>query len=237
MNKFGLLIAGLLFSLNTWASESLDPLLNKVTVQFKAEQWIKTKTALINIAINASVTDQGIEKIQADVMQKLNQIAAGEWHVVSFNRQQDKSDLESIQIMAQARLPQSSLANLRAKAKSISRPGETFSIDTVQFTPSDDEIKAGETLLRNNIYQQAKMEIDSLNKLYPDQKYYLHQIDFIAGPAAPVPMAQQGEMYMAKMARASAAPPLSVGNKQELLATVVLASMPDTLTKSTRVSL
>jgi hypothetical protein len=212
-----------------WADNDLEPLLNKVSLQLQSEQWVTTKTALVSVSVNAAVSDQGIDQVQTDVIQKLNQLSnKGEWHIVSLNRQLDSSGLESIQIAAQARLPQSELANLRNKAKSVSKPGETFNIDNIQFSPSDDEIKQANNSLRNTIYQQAKAEVDALNKVYPDQKYYLHQIDFnmMPPPMEPMPMAQNA-MVMAKSARAPLA--MAIGNKVQLQASVVLASMPDQL--------
>lgn len=222
MKKFLLLIL-VAFSVPARADINLEPLLNKVVLQLQAEQWITTKTALVDVSINAAVTDQGIEKIQANVTQKLNQLSdKGEWHVLSFNRQLDRSGLESIQMKAQARLPQTELGNLRGKAKSISKPGETFTIDNVHFTPSNEEIRDANTALRNNLYLQAKAEIENLNKLYPDQKYYLHEINFISlSPISPMPM-----NAMVRAEAMSASPPLSVGNKANLQAMVTVASMP-----------
>lgn len=226
MKKLGLLMIGLLFSISTWADLDLGPLLNKVTLPLQAEQWLTTKSALVNVSVNASVTDQGIENLQSAVIAKLNQIAKGEWHVLSFTRQQDQSGLESIQIIAQARLAQFDLGGLRDKAKSLTKPGEKFNVDSVQFTPSEDEIRQANTILRNNLYQQAKAEIDTLNKTYPDQKYYLYSIDFLnTAPPAPVPM-QSSAMYMEKTSR-PVAPPMSVGNKLQLQATVIIAALPD----------
>jgi hypothetical protein len=227
MKKVLLAASIMTLSLSGWAGpeESLEPLLNKVTLKLSAEQWVTTKTALVNVVINAAVADHAIEKVQNEVIGRLNQLASGEWHVVSLDRQQDKSGLESIQIMAQARLAQNQLANLRDKAKSISKPGETFTIDSVQFIPSEEEVRQASTLLRNTIYQQAKQEVDTLNKSFPDQKYYVHQINFLLQP---MPMMEN--MMMAKVA-ASAPQPLNVGNKQELQATVVLAAMPDAVTQ------
>lgn len=234
MKKCYLLTLGLLASCSVWADVSLEPLLNKVSLQLSAEQWVTTKTALTNVVVNAAVSGQGIEKIQNDVVQKLNQIAKADWHLVSFDRQLDRSGLESIQITAQARLAQSELAGLRDKAKSISKPGETFTLDSVQFTPSEEEIRQANTSLRNNIYAQAKTEIDALNKVYPDQKYYLHQIDLLVPPPV-MPMARNMMVKMSSQAVAADAsmptPNLSVGNKVEMQATVVLAAMPDVVTQ------
>ncbi|TAK75313.1 MAG: hypothetical protein EPO11_05620 [Gammaproteobacteria bacterium] len=221
MQRLCLLVLGLLLSFSTWADINLEPLLNRVTLQLHAEEWVTTKTALVSVGVNAAVTDQGIEKIQNDVLQQLKQLSAqADWHIVSFDRQLDKSGLETIQIAAQARLQQPELVNLRGKAKAMSKPGETFTIDNVQFIPSEEELRQANNDLRNSIYQQAKVEIEGLNKLYPDQKYYLHEIDFITSPPPP------GPLMVAKMAVAA---PLSVGNKQELQANVVLAAAPDIL--------
>lgn len=221
MKSLHLIALGLCLSLPAWADSSLEPLINKVTLSLSAEQWVTSKTALVQVGVNAAVSGQGIEKIQTEVMQKLNQIAPSDWHLVSFNRQQDKSGLESIQINAQARLAQDALSGLRDKAKGISRPGETFTVDDIQFTPSEEEIRLAGVNLRNNIYQQARAEIDAVNKMYPEQKYYLHDIQFLSSPTEPMPVAANA------MVRLAAAPALSVGEKQQLRAVVILAAMPD----------
>lgn len=235
MKKTFVLALGLLAASSAWADVSLEPLLNKVSLQLSAEQWVTTKTALTSIVVNAAVSGQGIERIQNDVVQKLNQIAKADWHLISFDRQLDRSGLESIQITAQARLPQNELAGLRDKTKSISKPGETFTLDSVQFTPSDDEIRAANISLRSNIYSQAKAEIDALNKVYPDQKYYLHQIDLLVPPPV-MPVARNmmvrfSAQNMPTADISAAAPNLSVGNKVQMQATVVLAAMPDVVSQ------
>lgn len=230
MRKIYALIFASCIAIPAIAQQSYDFILNTITLQLKAEQWLTTKTALVNIRINAAVSGQGIERIQQNVMQKLNQISdKGEWHLISFERQLDKSELESIQIMAEARLPQTELSNLRTKAKNLSKPGEFYNIDTIQFTPSNEETRQGSLQLRNNLYNQAKAEIEQLNKIYSDQKYYLHQINFI-DQVTPMPMMQaQAAGFSAK--NVAATPALSVGNKQELLATVVIAAIPEPLIK------
>lgn len=226
MRKFWLFIFSLLFTLPAFADIDLGPLLNKVTLQLQADQWVTTNTALVYVSVNAAVNDQGMGAIQNDVMNKLKQLSdKGDWHMLSFNRSQDQSGLERVQISAQARLPQNELSGLRDKAKKISKPGETYTIDNVAFTPSDDELQKANADLRNNLYQQAKIEIDNLNKIYPDQKYYLYSIDFGASPIAPAPMVAGNQVMMAKFAGASA--PVQVGNKVSLQATVVIASLPD----------
>lgn len=221
------LLAMMFFSTPVLADISYEPLLNTVSLQLSAEQWVTTKTALVSIGVNASLTGSALEKTQSQVLSKLSQISnKGEWHIISFTRSLDQSGLERVQISAQARLPSSDLSGLRDKAKAISVPGETYTLDNVEFTPSEDELREANTSLRSNIYNQAKDEIANLNKVYSDQKFYLHNINF--GGIVPMPMAEN-TMYMRGMAAAPAASAknIAVGNKLNMSASIVIASAPN----------
>jgi len=226
MKKLGAMLVLLMAVSPVWAEGCKDKesSLNKVVLSLNAEQWLTTKTAVVTVEVSAAVADQGVEKIRSNVMQKLQQLAAkGEWHILSFNRQKDRSGLESIEIRAEARLEQADLNGLRDKAKAISKPGETFKINNIQFTPSDAEVRAANEALRKNVYQQAKAEVDALNSLYPSQKYYLHKIDFVMGLTGMKCMVSSNRMATLA-AVPGAAPAMPIGNKAELTATVEIAS-------------
>jgi hypothetical protein len=231
MKRFIFILTGMLAVSSAWADTGVGALLNKINLQLKSEQWVTTQTAKVIVAVNASVTDKGIDTIQNTVLNKLKQLSnKSEWHIVSFTRYKDKSGLESVTIQAQARLPQSDLGPLRTKAKSLSRPGETFKVSSIQFTPSDKEIRAANTSLRNDIYLQAKKELDDVNKHYPGQKFYIHDINFSSSPV--VVQASNKAVYRSgAMAMEVSAAPLNVGNKVNLYAQVTLASLPDAIAK------
>ncbi|MDR3492909.1 MAG: hypothetical protein P4M12_12880 [Gammaproteobacteria bacterium] len=215
------------FPVWAYADINSDALLNKVSLRLNAEQWVASKSALVNIGINVSVSDHDLDKVQDQVLQKLTQLSSqGEWHIMSFNRSLDQSGLEKVQMSAQARLPSTALSNLREKTKSTSKPGETYTLDDIQFTPSEDELRAANAVLRTNIYAQAKEEIDRLAKANPDQKYFIHDINFVD---MYVPQPIRVGMAMMKMGDNTAAAPvgLAVGDKLILNALVVLASAPD----------
>lgn len=221
--KWWILLLSLFCVFPVWADTPLEPLLNTVTVTLTAEEWVTSKTALVSIGINASVNDRDLGNMQNHLLETLKQLSNNaDWHIVSFNRSLDQSGLEKIQAVGQARLPSNALGSLRDKTKSISKPGETFTLDNVQFIPSEIELRDATNTLRNNIYQQAKAEIDQLDKLYPDQKYYLHQIDFL-NEMTPVQNTLFIKTGMSTMANAN----LAVGNKLKMVATVVLASAPN----------
>ncbi len=225
--RLWILLLGLILATPVFAHEDGDALLNKVVLKLSSEQWVATKTALVTIGINASVSESDLDKIQDQVLKKVSEFSSqGEWHIVSFDRNEDQSGMEKIRISAQARLPASALTTLREKAKAMSKPGETYTLDNVQFVPSEDELRAANTLLRSNIYQQAKEELDRLNKLYPDQKYYVHNVDFV-GLLEPIPQPILPQNAFVQMrVVGAAASPLAVGDKLELSATVVLAAAP-----------
>ncbi len=220
--------ASLAVTIPVWAdSDSSDSLLNRVSLQLSSEQWVATKTALVTIGISASVPDAGLEKVQDNALEKLTKLSdKGEWHIVSFNRYLDQSGLENVQMRAQARLPAAALPNLRDRSKTLSKPGEAFTLDNIQFTPSEQELRDANILLRNNIYQQAKEELDRINKIYPDQKYYIHDVNFLSNVTLAT-MPQVGIMAMNKSAGSNNANSLAVGDKMYLNATIVFATMPD----------
>ncbi|MBV8801957.1 MAG: hypothetical protein JO131_03135, partial [Gammaproteobacteria bacterium] len=219
----------------TWADTSFEPLLNQVSLQLSAEQWVTTKTALVTVGVNSSVSDTGLEKVQNEVLTKLNQISnKAEWHIIDFNRSLDQSGLERVQISAQIRLASSDLVGLRDKAKAISKPGSTFTIDNIEFSPSAEELQAVNNTLRNNIYQQAKNEIANLNKLYSEDKYYLHNINFNSDfSPQPQPMMYKAANFNGMSAIGSVSGSVArvsnlvVGNKLKITANVVLAAAPN----------
>ncbi len=224
MRKWYLVLFTLFLTMPAFSATNVEALLNTVTLRLNAEQWVTTKTALVTIGINVSVSDNDLGKAQSRIMDKLNQLNKTDWHILTFDRSQDQSGLEKVQASAQARLPDNALAGLRDKAKEISKPGETFTLDNVQFVPTEEEVRSANAVLRNTIYQQAKTELDQLNKLYPDQKYYIHQINFISD-VTPAPMqARMNAMSTAAMGSNAA---LDVGDKLRISAIVTLSAAPN----------
>jgi hypothetical protein len=227
------MLLALLIISPAWADESSTDgaagLLNKVSLRFSAEQYVPTTTALVTITFNASVNSADLQSIQDVLLTQLAGLydAKGGWHVTSYNTSQDQSGLEKVQIQAQSRLPSSALPTLRDKTKKLSKPGETYTVDNVLFTPSEDEVRTAEMSLRGQIYQQAKDEVDRLNKVYPEQKYYVHAVDFINTPIVHAPMPRMMSMAMVADSSNRSGSNLAVGNKLDMEATVVLAAMPD----------
>lgn len=163
-------------------------------------------------------------KARADIMDSLNKIAKGEWHLVQFDRSQDSSGLEKLYVQAQARVDQSALTNIYQNAKSVSKPGAKYEISGVEFKPSLEETQVVRAKIREQLYQQVNDEIDRMNKAYPKQNYSVSNLVFFEGDNIP----QQPRAYQAKemnaLVMAAAPAPLTVSNELILTAMVEAAS-------------
>lgn len=227
MKKF-LIIFLISFGLNTVAFSGMgtpcnSPVLNKILFQISAEKWASTQTAKVTVNINATLTDKQLGSIHNTVMDGLNQIIPKtDWHITQFNRNKNDSGLEQLSIMAEARVAGDVLANVQNNAKSISKPGITYTINAIDFSPSLAEIQKIEASLRAQIYVEIKEELSKLDKEYPSENFFLHNIQFNTDAIIPQPQLQ-ATMFIASKAAAKNND-MTVSNKVILHANVVLAA-------------
>ncbi|KTD30973.1 hypothetical protein Lmor_3080 [Legionella moravica] len=199
--------------------------LDKVLFQISAKQWVTTQTALLNVNINVTLSSADLVKARADIMDSLNKIAKGDWHLVEFDRSQDSSGLEKLFVQAQARVDQSALTDIYHNAKSVSMPGAKYEISGVEFKPSLEETQAVRAKVREKLYQQVNEEIARMNKAYPTQNYSLSNLVFLEGDnIPPQPRAYQAKEMNAVVMAAAAPAPLTVSNELVLTAYVEAAS-------------
>jgi hypothetical protein len=201
------------------------PKIAKIIYQVSAQQWVKTQSAKVTIQINATLGNKGLSQVRSDIMNNLNRIGEGEWHITVFNRSQDRSGLERLNVSAQARLNESKLANLRTMARKVSQPGAKYRVQAIDFTPSLAEMQQAKTELRKKLYDKIKAEMATANATYPAQKYQVYRINFLRFAATAAPRAYKANrmMAMADTARESSAQ-ITVSNRLTLTATVMLAA-------------
>lgn len=222
MKKRAGILALLLLSSTGFAQGDSKMVLDKVAFQLTAKQWVSTKTALLNVTINATLGQSDLVKTRSEIMNNLNKIAKGKWQLTAFNRSQDSSGLEKLTVDAQARVDQESLTNVYQNAKNTSKPGASYVISGIDFKPSIVEIQAVKAQLRENLYQQAREELTRINQVYKDQHYSLNQLAFVEPGAMPPKSVQAREMV--NMAMVANAPSLTVSNELKMTAVVEVAS-------------
>lgn len=217
-------LSSVVFSQETLPPFPTQLILDKITFQTSAKQWVTTQTALLSVDINVALNNSDLVKTRNDIMSNLNKITQGDWHLVQFNRSQDSSGLEKLYVQAQARVAQSSLVDVYQKAKSISKPGAQYTINGIEFKPSLEETQAVRATIRKQLYQQVSDELTRINRAYPNQNYTVSNLVITDTDNPQPPIAYQAKL-MNTMAITGAAPaPLSVSNELILTAYVEVAS-------------
>lgn len=225
MRKIGLPLFLLVISPFSFAeTESSRLVLDIIGFQVTARQWVSTKSALVKVTIDATLSNTDLIKARTEIMSQLNQIAKGEWQITDFNRSQDSSGLEKLVVQARSRVDESVLPNVYKNAKSISKPGMNYSIAAIEFKPSVEEVQQAKNQLRETLYNQASQEMTRINKVYPGQSYSMYNMMFLDGSdILPQPAFKERAMINT-MAMQAAAPELSVSNELTMTAIVQVAS-------------
>ncbi|WP_133138563.1 hypothetical protein [Legionella genomosp. 1] len=200
--------------------------LDKIVFQVSARQWVTTQSALLTANVNATLNNADLVKARADIMTNLGKIASGDWHLTQFDRSQDSSGLEKLFVSAQVRVPQASLTDIYQLAKDVSKPGATYTINGVDFTPSLDEVQTVKSQLREKLYQLVNEELARMNKVYTSQQYSVNNLYVIEGdnPMPVQPRAYQAKELNTMVMGATAAPALTVSNELVMSAMVEAGS-------------
>jgi len=224
MRKVSGVLALMMFSPFLIAGDDAPKLtLDKILFQMTSKQWVSTHTALLQVSINVTLNSADLVKARANIMERLNKIAKGDWHLVQFNRSQDSSGLEKLYVQAQARVDQSALTNVYQNAKSVSIPGAKYDVSGVEFKPSLEETQLVRSQVREQLYRQVNDEMTRINKVYPEQKYSVNHLVFIEANDGVQPRAYQAKT-MNTMALAASPSPLAVSNELVITAVVEAAS-------------
>lgn len=209
-----------------------DSNLNMVQMQLQAEEWVNTQSAEVSVFIDGTLDKTNALQMRDQIKAKLSQLANVEWHLTQFEINKNESGLEQLHIEALARVPENFVIGLRDKAKDLSKPGATFKIMRMDFTPTLAEIENSRGNLRSKLYTAVREEVARINKFYPEQKYILQSINFQeVGGGVPMPYAANKMMTMAAGAPRSAVVDtttnLAVSNKMQMTALVVLTTNPE----------
>lgn len=226
MKRLRKIVILLLISSCVYADHQPRIILDKVSFQVSAKQWVSTHTALLDVNINSTLTNADLVRARAEIILNLNKITAGDWHLLEFNRAQDTSGLEKLFVHAQVRVDQQALTDIYQHAKEVSKPGAQYTVSSIEFKPSLEEVQSARVAIRQQLYQQVNEEIARMNKAYPEQHYSVNNLTFVEDNNTPIaPMAMQAKAFNAlAMSSAVASAPLSVSNELVIMAVVEAAS-------------
>ncbi len=208
----------LLVALPSYA-EKAPIVLNNVNYQVGASQWVKTQSAQVTVAVDATLRNSDMAAVRAQILSQLNGLLSSvNWNVTAFVPSKDKSGLGKLHLEAEARILESRISGLQKRIKSVSKPGQHFSIVSMTFVPSLVEVEKVRDALRQEIFKQVKQELKHLNDFYPRQDYFLHVINF--SPIMPTFAATR----MLRMNARAEKKPMAISHRLTMNARVVLSS-------------
>ncbi len=233
---FFLVLAGLLLlNVPVKADDARRPD-DRVIFDLSGEDWVMTKTARVTVNVEAAVSDKNVGTMRSDMVKAVNDIAKGDWRLISFNRSQDQTGLERWSALFESRLPENLLNGLNDAAKKLSKAGMQLSISNVDFTPTLEEMETARGSLRTQIYKSANEQLTALNNAMPGRNYRIAMINFTGSGdeqgVVPMPKVVRGQMNMMMAAaptasESTATPPMERAEKITLNAHIVLAAMPE----------
>lgn len=220
----GIFLLALLFNTSVFALSFPDhvesPGLNVISYQQQVEKWVTTSSAKVTLSVNVTSSEKKFDVVQQRIMKKLEALSEGkQWNIYQFTLTKDPAGLESLNWQLSIRLPLTIVNNLKQKIDALSEPGEQYKIQNIDFQPSLAEKQKMTEELRQQIYNQVKLEIKRLNSLFSQGQFFVHTINFIY----PAELRVVPVQFAAGMDNASA-PAAVTGSNLTLVAEVQLAT-------------
>lgn len=152
---------------------------DRIVLELTVEDWVETETATAVIAVDVAVESGTFGQARAEIERILGTISStAPWRLTQFQRLNDDAGFERWRILAEARLPGAELAGLDQAAKNASKPGATFRIARIDYTPTLEEREALEAELRARIYRKVGAEIAAAEAAFPGRGFRLESIHF-----------------------------------------------------------
>lgn len=182
------------------------PIMNTISMDFQADAWVATHKPQVMLQVDGTLERVAADNLYKTISSRLRKIADAQWHIVDLRQKKDPSGLERMTIQAQARLEQKQLAQLREKVNALSEPGMNYSLVSIRYVPSMEDVEKTRGEVRGAIYQQVNAELERLNKQYPASPYHVSRIYF-SRPDHPRPL--MGTRYKMALVQKDEADPAS----------------------------
>jgi len=215
------------------ADRVLAPEEDKIVFELRAEEWIESDSANVSVVVDAAGAAADLAALRTDIREVLARLAdSADWRIVRFNRNQGATGLETWRVVAEARLPETLLADIHQMADKASRPGMRARVAHIDFAPTLAEREAALSRLRAELYRMAGKELAQMRTVAGNAGLRLHRVDYAAphfvAQARPLEVAARRGRDQIAAGRAAAgslaAQPLIVSTLVGLAATVTLAA-------------
>ena len=156
--------------------------LNRIVYQVQVRQWVSSQDAKAIVSVNWVSNRQNVTQLCQGVMQNLQRIVPGVWHITQFSRIQMNAGVQKVVVQAEIRAPIKKLDAIYQRARKVSRPGQTYRVQSLDFNVNLEDIMQVKSALRQKVYKKVAAELKRLSHWYPKQHYFVHQITFTNHP-------------------------------------------------------
>lgn len=155
---------------------------DEVILELSVEDWVETKTATVRVAADLAIESGRFGAARQDLVTTLRGFGTGaEWRIVDFGKLGDDAGFERWRLVAEARVPEGSLADLAGKTKEATKPGRALTVASIEYRPTLAEREAVTDRLRAQIYGRVARELVALNGAFGDREFRIRMIDFTTG--------------------------------------------------------
>ncbi|NQW12093.1 MAG: hypothetical protein HQ481_19690 [Alphaproteobacteria bacterium] len=198
---------------------------DEVIFTVAVESWVETTTATVRLAADLAVEAGGFGTARTELVATLKTLGAGAgWRIVDFSKGRDEAGFERWRVVAEARVPETTLSDLAARARAASKPGRALSVADIDYTPTLVEREAVINLLRGRVYSRVAEEIGTLDAVFSDRKFRVRLIDFTQDFQPQPRLMREGMVAMARSDGSQGAGGLAGAEKVHLVARVHLAA-------------
>ncbi|MFZ9035048.1 MAG: hypothetical protein ACO2ZM_02875 [Francisellaceae bacterium] len=183
-----------------YAHQKVEP----ATIDFMRSQTVdvKSKTALVNVTVNATALQNDSTTIESATLSKLKAAIPNiDWKVLSLTQNEADSGAQNIKIIIEGRLSAKQITTLRKLLQNDNSNNQRFIIDVVSFTPTEKAIEDAQNDLMISMYQSIQKYVKNFNSA-TDSQYQIAKVDFHGTTYEPGP--QINTMMLMKTASDSA---------------------------------
>lgn len=230
MNHLNLACLGLVcasFFVTSYADSPLCQ--NQISMQLQEEGWVSSDTAQVTVSVQVATNQDNTSVVMSEVTNKLKKSIKlpVEWRLVDLSTEKSSAGLFAISAKMSARLNSANLASLRNALDALSKAGEQYKIESIDYQPTLTEVSKENTRLRELLYKDVLEQQQLINTAFADKRYQLFALNFdssYVNSSRPTMMYATNGLGASRQVHVSASTPFS---QQVILTANVTFSSPN----------
>ncbi|MCR9254497.1 MAG: hypothetical protein NXI16_00180 [Alphaproteobacteria bacterium] len=161
-------------------AQAEDAVRDEIILTLQEEAWVDATDARLVLSIETAVSADRMAETRQRIAATLDDIdPSASWRTTQFNRFPDPTGLERWRVVAEARVAETTVGDVRGRTEAASEAGYKVTVQVIDFSPGPSAYEAARAELRQKLYAAAKAERDRLNAVFTERGFRLAEIDFV----------------------------------------------------------